>query len=107
MFADDWEFGDNGLTFFSGGEKIARFASWQHFRKDVAGTEHCSQREDDMRTIILGTVNDLVDSFLYYDREDDEDLPLDAIKNAIVNKEISVDEITTYFRAMLIERLNT
>ena len=59
-----------------------------------------------MKEIILNTVVDLVDSFLYYDRQDDEDLPLDAIQNAITNKEISVDEITTYFRAMLIERLN-
>ena len=29
-----------------------------------------------MRAIILGAVNDLVDSFLYYDRQDDEDLSL-------------------------------
>ena len=59
-----------------------------------------------MKEIILNTVVDLVDSFLYYDRQDDEDLPLDAIKNAIANEEISIDEITAYFRAMLIERLN-
>ena len=59
-----------------------------------------------MKEIILNTVVDLVDSFLYYDRQDDEDLPLDAIQNAIANKEISVDEITTYFRTMLIERLS-
>lgn len=106
VLADDWEFGGSGLTFFAGGEKIARFASWQHFRKVVADTEHRSQRENDMRAIILGTVNDLVDSFLYYDREDDEVLPLDAIKNAIANEEISIDEITAYFRVMLIERLS-
>ena len=60
-----------------------------------------------MKEIILNTVVDLVDSFLYYDRQDDEDLPLDAIKNAITNEEISIDEITAYFRVMLIERLNT
>ena len=108
VLADDWEFAENGLTFFAGGEKIARFASWQHFRKDVADTQpRDKRRESDMRDIILGAVDDLVCSFIYYDRREDEDLPSGAIRDSIANKEISVDEIAAFFKAKLIERLET
>ena len=45
VLADDWECGGNGLIFFVGGEKVAWFVSWLHFRKVVAdanlnGEEH-------------------------------------------------------------------
>lgn len=58
-----------------------------------------------MRSNILNTVDDLVGSFLYYDRKEDEDLPRGAIQQAIENKEISVDEIAAFFKAKLIEGL--
>ena len=107
VLADDWECRGSGLIFLVEGIKVAWFINWQHFRKDVADTQRCNQQENDMRDIILGAVNDLIDSFLYYDRQVDEDLPLDAIQNAIANKEISVDEIAAFFKAKLIEHLET
>ena len=60
-----------------------------------------------MRNIILDTLDDLVGSFLYYDRKEDEELPKGAIENAIANKEISIDEIAEFFKARLIEDLGT
>ena len=107
VLADDWECGGNGLIFLAEGIKVAWFINWQHFRKDVADTQRCNQQENDMRDIILGTVDDLVCSFIYYDRREDEDLPLGAIRDAIASKEISVDEIAAFFKAKLIERLET
>ena len=59
-----------------------------------------------MRDKILDAVDDLVSGLLYYDRKEDEDLPLEAIESAIANGEISTDEIAAFFKAKLIERLN-
>ena len=60
-----------------------------------------------MRDNILTTVADLVLSFLYYDRKEDEDLPRGAIEKAIANKDVSIDEIAALFKAKLIEGLDT
>jgi hypothetical protein len=60
-----------------------------------------------MRDNILNTVDDLVGSFLYYDRKEDEDLPRGSIETAIANKEVSIDEIAAFFKAKLIEGLDT
>lgn len=60
-----------------------------------------------MRDIILGTVEDLVGDFLYYSRKEDEELPRGAIQKAINDKEISIDEISAFFKAKLIEGLST
>jgi len=59
-----------------------------------------------MRDKILDAVDDLVSGLLYYDRKEDEDLPLEAIESAIANGEISTDEIAAFFKAKLIEGLN-
>jgi hypothetical protein len=50
------------------------------------------------REHILDVVTDLVGGFLYYDRKEDEDLPLEAIEEAIAQGEITVDEIVEQFR---------
>ncbi len=47
---------------------------------------------------ILGTVDDLVSSFLYYDRKEDEELRLGDIDVAIGNGDITIDEIVNKFR---------
>lgn len=50
---------------------------------------------------ILGTVDDLVSGFLYYDRKEDEALPRGAIEDAIAAGEVTVDEIAGKFRSAL------
>ena len=51
-----------------------------------------------MKQIILDTVKDLVGDFLYYDRKEDESLPMNAIESAIESKDITIDEIILCFR---------
>lgn len=50
------------------------------------------------RKTILATVEDLVSSFLYYDRKEDEDLPRGAIEEAIEAGEITAEEIVATFK---------
>jgi hypothetical protein len=54
-----------------------------------------------MKKKILNTLDDLVGSFLYYDRKEDEGLPVGAIEKAVLNKEITIDEMVIYFKEML------
>lgn len=49
------------------------------------------------KQVILLTVDDLVANFLYYDRKEDEELPLDAIEEAIIGGEITYVEIVERF----------
>jgi hypothetical protein len=49
------------------------------------------------RQTILNTVEDLVTDFLYYDRKDDDDLPREAIEEAISAGEITEAEIVAHF----------
>ena len=60
-----------------------------------------SRRED-----IVNTVTDLVSSFLYYDRKEDEDLRIGAIQGAIADGEITVDDIVQRFESRLREELS-
>lgn len=53
------------------------------------------------RDRILGTVEDLVASFLYYGRKEDENLPVGAVEEAVRAGELSADDIVTAFRACL------
>jgi hypothetical protein len=54
---------------------------------------------------ILGTVEDGVSNLLYYDRKEDEDLPLGAIDEAVRLGEVTIDEIVDLFRTKLCEGL--
>lgn len=56
--------------------------------------------------MIENTISDMVSCFLYYDRKEDENLPLEVIENMIESKEISVDDIVSKFREELIKGLN-
>ena len=53
------------------------------------------------RDKILRVADDLASSFLYYDRKEDEDLPVGSIEEAIHNGEVTVDEIVEAFKANL------
>ena len=58
-----------------------------------------------MKKKILDNVEDLVSSFLYYDRGEDEDLPELAIEDAVIDGTITVEEIVAHFKKHLIEGL--
>jgi len=45
------------------------------------------------RQAVLDAASDLVASFLYYDRKEDEDLGVGEIEAAIIAEEISIEEI--------------
>lgn len=52
---------------------------------------------------ILATIQDSVADLMYYDRKEDERLPLGAIEEAIANGEITGDEMVAEFRKALEE----
>ena len=61
--------------------------------------------DEELKDTILGTVEDLVSNFLYYDREEDEDLPPGAIEDAVKRRVVSIEDIVAQFGASLIESL--
>jgi len=58
---------------------------------------------EETKEIIFGSVEDLVSNFLYYNRKEDEDLPVGKIEEFIENKTISIDELVERFRQALLE----
>lgn len=58
-----------------------------------------TEPEKTRRQIILDAVTDLVADLLYYDRKEDEDLPVGEIELAIEEGDITVVEIVEHFRA--------
>ena len=56
-----------------------------------------------MKKLILDTVEDLVQSLLYTDRKEDEELPRGVIELAIENGDITIDDIVENFKQNLIE----
>lgn len=60
----------------------------------------------DRRQRILNLAEDLMSNFLFYDRKEDEDLPVDAIEEAIINGEITTEEILDVFRRNLTVNVN-
>lgn len=53
------------------------------------------------KQIILDAISDLVSSFLYYSRKEDEDLPVGEIEAAISAEEITVEEIVGAFASKI------
>lgn len=50
---------------------------------------------------IKDTLDDLILSFLYYDRKEDDSLPRGAIEEAINNGEVSIAQLCSQFEAAL------
>jgi hypothetical protein len=48
--------------------------------------------------IIIDTMEDLVKDFLYYDRKEDEELPVGSIEAAVLNGEVTLDDLVQVFR---------
>lgn len=57
----------------------------------------------DKRQVILDTASDLMASFLYYDRKENESLGRGEIKAAITQGVVTVDELVAIFRKALEE----
>ena len=55
---------------------------------------------------IENTIEDLVSDFLYYDRKEDEDLPVGEIETQITTGKTSIKEIVAIFEEKLKEGLN-
>jgi len=53
------------------------------------------------KQLIIDVIGDIVSKFLYYDRKDDENLPIDSIQDAIEAREISIEEIVDEFNMQL------
>jgi len=60
---------------------------------------------DELIKTIHNTTKDLVVKFLYYNRKEDEELPVGAIDDAIKSGETSVEEIVAVFEKSLREHL--
>lgn len=56
----------------------------------------------DMKKLILGTISDLVADFLYYDRKEDESLPMGTIEHCVADGTVSVGELVEHFRTQLL-----
>lgn len=54
------------------------------------------------REQIMDVVNDAVRDLMFYDRKQDEDVPVGAIQEAIDAGEITLDEIVERFREQMI-----
>ncbi len=55
------------------------------------------------RATVLAALEDMISGFLYYDRKEDDNLPLGAIEEAITRKKLTMDEMTQRFRDALQE----
>ena len=59
----------------------------------------------DKRDIIKLTINDTVNDFFNYDRNEDNFLPRGVIEAVVAAEEMTKDEIVNYFRIAIEERL--
>jgi hypothetical protein len=71
-----------------------RHLEWERKSKPKANAEY-----------VLDTVTDLVSSFLYYDRKDDEELPWGRIEELIESGELTVQAMVERFAFALRKRL--
>ena len=58
-----------------------------------------------MKQKIIDTISDLCSNFLYYDRNEDEELSSDDLQRAVDTKEITIDEMVAEFRKHLEDTL--
>lgn len=52
---------------------------------------------------IDGYIDDMVSDFLYYNRKEDDNLPVGAIEEAVKSGELTIDEMVECFRKHLKE----
>jgi hypothetical protein len=54
-----------------------------------------------IKQVILTRIADLCADFLYYDRKEDNKLPVERLNQAVRNNEITIDEMVAEFRRNL------
>ena len=54
-----------------------------------------------MKTQINNCVANIITDFLYYDRQEDDDLPIGEIEKAVASGEITVNEMVSTFKSEL------
>ena len=59
-----------------------------------------------MRELILVQIRDLVKDLLYYDRKDDEKLPVGAIDQAVKSGDITIEDMVREFKRSLQEGID-
>lgn len=59
-----------------------------------------------MDEILENTIIDMVSNFLYYDRKEDEGLPVGEIEEAVRSGATSVEEIADKFRVLIERAIN-
>jgi len=59
----------------------------------------------DTKQLIFMTIDDLITDFLYYDRKEDQDLPRDAIEDAIKEGVITKQQIIDRFKSSILNGL--
>ena len=57
------------------------------------------------KKVVLDTISDLITNFLYYNRKEDEDLPVGSIESMVIDGEITIEEILQAFEKELREAL--
>ena len=57
------------------------------------------------RETVFNTIDDLVINLTFYDRKEDEDLPLGVIEEMVKAGEVTIDEMVERFRQQLTENL--
>lgn len=62
--------------------------------------------ELEISDVVLSTVEDLCQDFLYYDRKSDEELSYDRLRKAVESGEITINEMVEEFRRGLEESFN-
>lgn len=60
---------------------------------------------DSYREQIFLNLDELVSDFLYYDRREDEDLPLGKIEEMVAAPWVTIGEMAAFFEARLRERI--
>ena len=58
------------------------------------------------KSMILGTIEDMISDFLYYDRKGDEELRVGDIDKAVRDGVVTVDEMVNKFREGLEKHLD-
>jgi len=59
----------------------------------------------DLKSEIISRVKDLAANFMYYDRKEDEEVPVDVLLAAFIDQIITVEEVLDVFKAKLNECL--
>jgi len=58
-----------------------------------------------MKEIILDTISDMVTDLFYYNRKNDDELPIGEIEKLIKNGDITIDEMVNEFKNSILNMI--